>query len=71
MLQQQQRKDEVLAFEMKEPCTPLGQKSFGFWLWALQAQSWESNGKKNYNNFFILLNTIAFILHGENEVRMW
>ena len=24
MLQQQQHKDEVLAFEMKEPCTPLG-----------------------------------------------
>ena len=28
MLQQQQRKDEVLAFEMKEPCTPLGQKNY-------------------------------------------
>ena len=24
MLQQQQHKDEVLAFEVKEPCTPLG-----------------------------------------------
>lgn len=28
MLQQQQRKDEVLVFEMKEPCTPLGQKNY-------------------------------------------
>ena len=29
MLQQQQHKDEVLAFEMKGPCTPLGQKVSG------------------------------------------
>ena len=74
MLQQQQRKDEVLAFELKEPCTPLGQKSFGFWLWALQAQSWEPLGqmeKKLQQLFCLLSNTIDNILHGENEVRMW
>ena len=72
MLQQQQRKDEVLAFEMKEPCTPLGQKVSGSDC-EIQAQSWEPLGQmeKNYNNFFILLNTIDNILHGENEVRMW
>ena len=69
MLQQQQRKDEVLAFKMKEPCTPLGQKSSGSDC-EIQAQSWESNGKKSYNNFFVFLHTIDNILHGENEVRM-
>ena len=69
MLQQKQRKDEVLAFEMKEPCTPLGQKVSGSDC-ELQAQSLESNGKKSYNNFFVCSNTIDNILHGENEVRM-
>ena len=73
MLQQQQRKDEVLAFKLKEPCTPLGQKVSGSdcELYKHKAGSRKANGKKNYNNFFILLNTIDNILHGENEVRMW
>ena len=44
MLQQQQRKDEVLAFEMKEPCTPLGQKVSGSDC-EIQAQSWEPLGQ--------------------------
>ena len=44
MLQQQQRKDEVLAFKMKEPCTPLGQKVSGSDC-EIQAQSWEPLGQ--------------------------
>ena len=53
MLQQQQRKDEVLAFEMKEPCTPLGQKVSGSDC-EIQAQSWESNGKKITTTFLFV-----------------
>ena len=44
MLQQQQHKDEVLAFELKEPCTPLGQKVSGSDC-EIQAQSWEPLGQ--------------------------
>ena len=44
MLQQQQRKDEVLVFEMKEPCTPLGQKVSGSDC-EIQAQNWEPLGQ--------------------------
>ena len=75
MLQQQQRKDEVLAFELKEPCTPLGTvrtKKFRVLIvrYKHKAGSQMDKWKKNYNNFFVYLNTIDNILHGENEVRM-
>ena len=69
MLQQQQHKDEVLAFEMKEPCTPLGQVRVLIVRYKHKAGS---QMEKEITTTFLFIQTpIAFILHGESEVRMW
>ena len=73
MLQQKQHKDEVLAFEVKEPCTPLGTvrtKKFRVLIVSSTSTKLGVKWKKNYNNFFVYLNIKDNILHGENEVRM-
>ena len=73
MLQQQQHKDEVLAFEVKEPCTPLGTvrtKKFRVLIVSSTSTKLGVKWKKNYNNFFVYLNIKDNILHGESEVRM-
>ena len=71
MLQQQQHKDEVLALEMKEPCTPLGQKVPGSDCELYKHKAGSQMVKKLQQLFCLLSNTIDNILHGENEVRMW
>ena len=70
MLQQQQRKDEVLAFELKEPCTPLGQKVSGSDCELYKYKAGSQMEKKITTTFLFIQTPIDNILHGENEVRM-
>ena len=73
MLQQQQRKDEVLAFELKEPCTPLGTvrtKKFRVLIVGYKHKAGSQMEKKATTTFLFVQTPIDNILHGESEVRM-